>query len=69
MKFTEIFWGNPEKLYIRCEKPRSYFIPYDNEDNAKKGLRCDSRYFKSLNGTWASLSAQIWFTADDARRE
>jgi len=33
-------------------KPRAYFIPYENEKNAKAGDREKSPYFKSLCGTW-----------------
>lgn len=52
MFFVEKYWENPEILHINCEKPRSYFIPYENESVAGTGLRGDSSYFKCLNGVW-----------------
>ncbi len=52
MFFVEKYWENPEILHVHCEKPRSYFIPYENEALAEKGMRGDSRFYKSLNGAW-----------------
>ncbi len=39
-------------LHIGCEKPRAYFIPYNNESDALDSVREYSEYFKTLNGTW-----------------
>lgn len=45
-------WENPNILHINCEEPHSYFIPYENELKAYKGIRNTSQFFKSLNGIW-----------------
>ena len=52
MLFVEKYWENPAVLHVNCQKPRAYFIPYENEGRAQKGLRGASKYFKSLNGLW-----------------
>ncbi len=39
-------------LHVGCEKPHAYFIPYQDEKTASRGLRGASRYFKSLCGDW-----------------
>ncbi|NJD03691.1 MAG: glycoside hydrolase family 2, partial [Ruminiclostridium sp.] len=52
MFFIEKYWENPDVLHVNCEKPHAYFIPYQNEAKAEKGLRGDSKYYKSLNGVW-----------------
>jgi len=52
MFFVEKYWENPDVLHVNCEKPRAYFIPYENELKAEKGIRGKSKYFKSLNGVW-----------------
>ncbi len=48
----EKYWENPEILHVNCENPRAYFIPYENEIKACKGVREDSIFFKNLNGLW-----------------
>lgn len=50
--FVEKNWENPEILHINCEKTHSYFIPYETESKAEKGIRGTSEFFKSLNGMW-----------------
>ena len=52
MNFIEKYWENPHVLHIGCEKPRAYFIPYEDELKAHKGLRGESEFFRSLNGNW-----------------
>lgn len=52
MFLKEKYWENPGVLHINCLKPRSYFIPYESEDRARKGFRDSSAYFQSLNGLW-----------------
>ncbi|MBP7176862.1 MAG: DUF4981 domain-containing protein [Thermoclostridium sp.] len=52
MFFVEKYWENPETLHVHCEKPRAYFIPYESQATAEKGLRGDSKFFKSLIGAW-----------------
>ena len=39
-------------LHIGCEKPRAYFIPYQNEECALAGLRNKSEYYTDLCGEW-----------------
>ena len=38
-------------LHLHTEKPRAYFVPY-NSAEASFGEREESKYFKSLAGTW-----------------
>ncbi|AUS98598.1 glycoside hydrolase family 2 [Clostridium thermosuccinogenes] len=52
MLCVDKYWENPDILHVNCEKPHAYFIPYENEAKAKKGIRGNSKYFKSLNGSW-----------------
>ena len=52
MFFVEKYWENPEVLHVNCEKPHAYFIPYDNDKKAGKGIRGTSEFFHSLNGSW-----------------
>jgi len=52
MFFVEKFWENPEILHVNCEKPRAYFIPFENEEKAKENIRGTSKFYKSLNGAW-----------------
>jgi len=51
--FVEKNWENPEILHVNCERPHAYFIPYETEGKAQKGIRGVSDYFKSLNGMWS----------------
>lgn len=53
MNFVEKYWENPEILHVNCEKPHSYFIPYDNELKAVQGVRGTSKFYKTLNGAWS----------------
>ena len=39
-------------LHIGCEKPRAYFIPYQSEDAALKGVRDNSDFLTNLCGEW-----------------
>lgn len=41
-----------EVLHVGCEKPRAYFIPYENSEKAISDMRGNSKFFKSLCGTW-----------------
>ncbi len=52
MEFIKKYYEDPELLHENCEKPRAYFIPYDTEGKAAKGLRGDSKFYRSLNGSW-----------------
>lgn len=42
----------PKVLHENTVEPRAYFIPYETPKNAKKGVRENSPYFKSLCGLW-----------------
>ncbi len=46
-------------LHYNCEKPRAYYIPYSSFEDAKKGLRSRSVFFKTLCGEWAFK----WFSS------
>lgn len=46
------YWEDPAILHVNCEKPRAYFIPYETYNNAVKGVRGTSGYYRSLNGMW-----------------
>ena len=46
------YYEDPQTLHVGCEEPRSYFIPYLNEENALTKSREDSKYFQLLNGEW-----------------
>jgi len=52
MFIVEKYWENPDVLHVNCEEPRAYFIPFENEAKAEKGLRGNSKYYQSLNGVW-----------------
>ena len=39
-------------LHEGCENPRAYYIPYQSDRAAKKGIRSNSHFFKSLCGEW-----------------
>ncbi len=52
MNFVEKYWENPHVLHVNCRKPHAYFIPYESEDKALKGIRGTSKFYKSLNGVW-----------------
>ncbi len=43
---------NPAVLHTGCEAPRAYFIPYHTETIAMGGNRAESRFIKTLCGTW-----------------
>ena len=52
MKQFEPYFKQIKTLHVNCEKPRSYFIPYESESNADRGARSKSPYFKTLCGDW-----------------
>ena len=47
------FHKSLDVLHYGCEKPRSYFIPYETENAAAKGNRALSNRFVSLSGEWS----------------
>lgn len=52
MFLKEKYWEDFDTLHVNCEKPHAYFIPYENEEKAKKGFRGESANYQSLNGLW-----------------
>lgn len=52
MLAVEKYWEDPSRLHVNCEKPHAYFIPYESEAGAQRGIRGTSQYFQSLTGNW-----------------
>ena len=45
------FYRQLENIHINCEKPRAYFVPFDNFEDSNKS-RDVSKLFTLLNGEW-----------------
>ncbi|MBE6597289.1 MAG: DUF4981 domain-containing protein [Ruminococcaceae bacterium] len=52
MNFDFSYHKDLGKLHVFCEKPRAYFIPFENEKKALDGNRALSSRFISLCGDW-----------------
>jgi hypothetical protein len=52
MKFPQ-FHKSLETLHYGTEKPRAYFIPYDDLQDALSGDRNSSYYLTNLCGEWS----------------
>ena len=52
MSFKMNYHKGLEHLHVNCEKPRAYFIPYQDEKNATADNRSKSYNFISLCGDW-----------------
>ena len=52
MILNETYHTSLASLHVGCEKPRSYFIPYETELLAQKDNRAQSENFVSLCGDW-----------------
>ncbi len=52
MFFDFKYHENPATNHINCEEPRSYFIPYQSERDAREDDRGASDFFVSLCGEW-----------------
>ncbi len=52
MKFDFKYHKDLRDLHVFCEKPRAYFIPFENEKKALEGNRAKSSRFISLCGDW-----------------
>jgi beta-galactosidase len=52
VKTVTKYWENPDILHVNSEQPRSYYIPFECDDEARKGIRGTSAYYQSLNGMW-----------------
>jgi beta-galactosidase len=48
----EKYWENPGVLHINREKPRAYYIPYQDEASARTKKRGRSPFYQTLNGAW-----------------
>ncbi len=46
------FHNSLAHLHVNCEKPRAYFIPYQDEKSARKDNRAESSNVISLCGDW-----------------
>ena len=52
MKFKYNYHRDLNTLHVGCEKPRAYFIPYENAASAAEGMRGASARFVNLCGDW-----------------
>ncbi len=52
MSFSMNYHKGPEVLHLGCEKPRAYFIPYQNDAVAARANRFESDRFQTLCGEW-----------------
>lgn len=53
MEFIKEYHKSLKEFHVNCEKPRAYFVPFENENKALSGKRSDSAYFKTLCGRWS----------------
>lgn len=47
------FYEDLSKIQINRETPRAYYIPYETEEKALKGIPAESAYYECLNGAWS----------------
>ena len=52
MKFSYSYHNSLKNLHVNCEKPRAYFIPYENEAAALRDDRSVTGNVYSLCGDW-----------------
>ncbi|MBP7510130.1 MAG: hypothetical protein KA807_20125, partial [Prolixibacteraceae bacterium] len=45
-------WLDPMVVEVNEEKPRAWFIPYQDINSAKSDVTANSEYYKLLNGNW-----------------
>ncbi len=45
-------WESPQELALNKEQPKAYFFSFQDVGSARKLLPENSKYWKSLNGTW-----------------
>src|SRR5665647_391700 len=48
----EKYWENQSILQVNREAPRSYYIPYRDEETALSKKRGHTPYYQTLNGSW-----------------
>ena len=46
------YWQDVDIVEVNKEYPRTTFMTFDNSDNALSKRFEESKYYKSLNGTW-----------------
>ena len=59
MKFKYNYHRDLSTLHIGCEKPRSYFIPYESAKAADEGVRGKSSRFVNLCGEDITLQGGV----------
>jgi len=52
MNFSFDRHQDPKILHVGCEKPRAYFVPFEDDAKALSDMRGKSAYFTSLCGDW-----------------
>ena len=52
MDFIKDYHKSLCDFHVNCEKPRAYFVPFENEKKAVLSKRGESAYFKTLCGKW-----------------
>ncbi len=53
MSFKFTFHKSLDTLHHGCEKPRAYFVPFENEGTSLTSVRAESPLFYSLCGDWS----------------
>lgn len=48
----EKYWEDLKVMHINREKPRAYYIPYDDSNSAQTKKRGLSAFYQTLNGSW-----------------
>lgn len=51
-KTESVYWQNPAIVKVNKEYPRTEFMSYDSKQDALNQKFEESKYYKSLNGTW-----------------
>ncbi len=46
------YYEDLKTLHVGCEENRSYYVPYESESKALRGVREESEFFCSLCGKW-----------------
>ncbi|MDD6799420.1 MAG: glycoside hydrolase family 2 TIM barrel-domain containing protein [Firmicutes bacterium] len=52
MLFFPEYHQSQKTLHVNCEKPRAYFVPFGDAASARRDIRSESVFFKSLCGDW-----------------
>ncbi|MBQ8743425.1 MAG: DUF4981 domain-containing protein [Clostridia bacterium] len=65
MKFDYNYHRDLASLHVNCEKPRAYFIPYQDEKSALEDNRVKSTNLISLCGDWDFKYYESYHNMDD----